>query len=803
MKLSFLIISFFVLFLNLSSISAQVFLINQGFDTVGSDGTPVPEGWTFTGIGGIYTSASGSGLNPPSLKMDATNDVVMTPEFANPDQLSFWIRGYSVDTLSSLLVEEYYSGEWHIIINMNHLPVSETIQTYILNSATTSVRFTYTKSAGNLALDDVQITSLESSSGTSDIIKKSGWSEPTNIDYKNYQADDIQNDGNSIEAAKFTLRDGGGISDDDILNTILTSISLNIENYNNIKRIALYDGDTEIGSEQNAAASVTFSGLAVTSLDNSTKDFSIRVSFNSTVSDHQNIKFTISSAVSDLSGSSLNSSNAGGSSTDNSGDNNKIEVIADRLNFTMDKPPATVTKNVNFNAEVKAVDLNNNLDLDMSNSVTLSVNSGSGLLSSTTGLIQNLASGIFSWSDVNYNTAEIFTITASSAGLASVTSENIICNASPVADHVVIAEIYGGGGNSGATFQNDYVILFNPTNADVSLSGYSLQYASSSGNFSSANKVDLNGSVISRQYFAIMLAGGANGDALPFTANITNTAVNVAAANGKIALVENQDVITNINDPDVIDFVGYGTGNEFEGIASAPSPGSSNTKSLRRKDDQGNSTYGLLGNGYDSENNNLDFYLESDLITNQPLSVELISFNAEINEGLVILHWKTASEINNFGFEVERSQHNSDWKTIGFVKGSGSSCILKEYTYSDNFLKYGQYTYRLKQVNTDGTFEYSEPIDVSIDKYLNLGIRNYPNPFNPRTKIILELPYSSKVRLTIFNIIGQVISTIVNESLDKGIYEWNFDGSNLPSGIYLYNLQAGEKSISNRMILMK
>ncbi|MFU8792789.1 MAG: InlB B-repeat-containing protein, partial [Acholeplasmataceae bacterium] len=147
---------------------------------------------------------------------------------------------------------------------------------------------------------------------------------------------------------------------------------------------------------------------------------------------------------------------------------------------------------------------------------------------------------------------------------------------------LMIYEVYGGGGNSGATYTHDYIVLYNGTSNTINLTGYSIQYTSATGT-SWTNRLNLNGSIESGNYYLIQLAsGGSNGIALP-TPNITGT-INMSATNGKVALVNSTTALTGSNpsnDPSVVDFVGFGTADGFEGSGPAVAP--SNSRSIRRK----------------------------------------------------------------------------------------------------------------------------------------------------------------------------------------------------------------------------
>jgi hypothetical protein len=187
--------------------------------------------------------------------------------------------------------------------------------------------------------------------------------------------------------------------------------------------------------------------------------------------------------------------------------------------------------------------------------------------------------------------------------------------------------------------------------------------------------------------------------------------------------------------------------------------------------------------------------------------VELVSFAANVNESNVTLNWSTATETNNSGFQVERS-NGSAYQVVGFVAGHGTTTEQQNYTFVDEGLATGKYTYRLKQVDFNGTFEYSNTIETEIlVKEYSLG-QNYPNPFNPSTKIKFNLAVDSKVSLKIFDVLGQEVATLINGQLAAGTQEVTFNASSLNSGVYFYRIDAsgidGQKYSSvKKMILTK
>ena len=202
-------------------------------------------------------------------------------------------------------------------------------------------------------------------------------------------------------------------------------------------------------------------------------------------------------------------------------------------------------------------------------------------------------------------------------------------------------------------------------------------------------------------------------------------------------------------------------------------------------------------------------YSGNGTICNNSIPVELVSFNASVVNNKFELNWKTATELNNYGFEIERqvgSQQSSagNWDKIGFVEGSGNSTEPKDYSFTDSNPSGGnKFQYRLKQIDYDGKFEYSNIVEVNmvIDKF-DLS-QNYPNPFNPSTKISFSIPQSSNVMIKVFDILGNEIETLVNEENPSGSYEVIWSAEQLPSGVYFYQLKAGEFVEMKKMLLLK
>ena len=202
-----------------------------------------------------------------------------------------------------------------------------------------------------------------------------------------------------------------------------------------------------------------------------------------------------------------------------------------------------------------------------------------------------------------------------------------------------------------------------------------------------------------------------------------------------------------------------------------------------------------------------------------PFPVELISFTASAESDKIKLSWRTETEINNYGFEIERKNpalipiqrgDNDDWEKIGFVYGFGNSNSPNNYAYVDHRVFPGnQYKYRLKQIDNDGSFSYSNIIEAGLEILVDFELfQNYPNPFNPSTQIKFALPKKDHVRVTLYNLIGQRITILADDFYDAGIHEIQFDASaiknGLSSGVYFYQMEvAGECKSVRKMLLAK
>ena len=235
----------------------------------------------------------------------------------------------------------------------------------------------------------------------------------------------------------------------------------------------------------------------------------------------------------------------------------------------------------------------------------------------------------------------------------------------------------------------------------------------------------------------------------------------------------------------------------------------------------------VLARVHGSESGVLDFYngfgkvLPQNIITN-PLPVELTSFTAKVFGSSILLNWQTSTEINNYGFEVERNtlinplsrretEGSGVWQKIGFVIGNGNSNSPKSYSFADDKVSSGEYSYRLKQIDNDGQFKYSDIVSAFYSLTDFQLFQNYPNPFNPSTTISWQAPVDGIVSIKIYDILGNKIAELINEFKPAGRQEIKLEtasvNNGLTSGVYIYQIEIRNNELlytmSNKMILLK
>ena len=197
---------------------------------------------------------------------------------------------------------------------------------------------------------------------------------------------------------------------------------------------------------------------------------------------------------------------------------------------------------------------------------------------------------------------------------------------------------------------------------------------------------------------------------------------------------------------------------------------------------------------------------------NGTLPVEMTNCSASANRLNATISWTTATETNNFGFDIERKPAGnqlmavSDWTKVGFVQGKGTSAKPTTYSFVDEGVTAGTYAYRVKQIDKSGSFTYSSEMTVNVGAAARAFTLsdNYPNPFNPTTNIEFTLPNDGHVTLKVYNVIGQEVATLFDGEAQAGKYiESKFDATRLSSGVYFARLQYGGKALLKKMLLLK
>jgi len=221
------------------------------------------------------------------------------------------------------------------------------------------------------------------------------------------------------------------------------------------------------------------------------------------------------------------------------------------------------------------------------------------------------------------------------------------------------------------------------------------------------------------------------------------------------------------------------------------------------------SGYGTLfrscwGSGYTANSGSQGNFTIARITADDPVPVELTSFTASVSGNNVLLQWTTATELNNYGFEVERKTENSSYEVVGFVTGSGSTTEPRSYIYTDVKVPDGKYLYRLRQMDFNGTFSFSYEVEVEVNSPAVYALdQNYPNPFNPSTTINFSIAEASVVKIAVYNLLGQEVAVLINEFKEAGPHTITFDASELTSGAYFYTIETPQFKQTRKMLLAK
>ncbi len=385
-----------------------------------------------------------------------------------------------------------------------------------------------------------------------------------------------------------------------------------------------------------------------------------------------------------------------------------------------------------------------------------------------------------------------------------------------------INQIYGGGGMDALGYKYDFVELINTSNAPVAYTNVYIFVGFYNGTH--YNVTVPNVDVVSKGYFLIRFDGtpsntGADLTNQDFDAGTIplpggNTGDNAVGVVMLYSVNPNNPSSCNVT-AGLLDKVSYGGfiwSNCYEGTPSFLY--TDGTHSLQRKV--------VDGNAQDTDNNQDDFERVAPNPRNtesQPLPVQLVSMTAFFtSDRSVQISWRTASEIDNFGFIVERRNGNTtEFAELpgSFKQGHGTTLESHEYSFTDaNVVAGVEYQYRIKQIDLNGDVHYSEifnavenPTAVAehtgIAKEFTLQ-QNYPNPFNPSTMIAFTVKESGTATLSVYNTLGQKVSELFNEHAQAGVrYTLRFDAASLSTGLYLAKLESGGQMATMKMTLVK
>ena len=374
----------------------------------------------------------------------------------------------------------------------------------------------------------------------------------------------------------------------------------------------------------------------------------------------------------------------------------------------------------------------------------------------------------------------------------TVPSASATTDAGPSIPNLVISEIMQNPSDV-ADDKGEWFEIYNAESDDVNIDGYIIK-----DNGSESHTINNGGSLIIPAGGFIVL--GINND------NATNGGLTVDYQYNGFSLGNGDDevILVYSDGTTIIDKVEYDNGSTFPD----PSGASMVLKDLTADNNVGSNwtTSTQREGSYDGSGS--DKGSPGALGSDAVLPVELQSFVAKTNGNSVVLNWQTTTEVNNYGFEIQRSTEKATWNKIGFVEGNGTSNSPKEYSFTDVVSQSGKYSYRLKQIDIDGSYKYSNVVEVNVGspEKFELG-QNYPNPFNPTTTIEYSIPNvgasEQNVQLKIYDVLGRKVATLINQKQSPGNYKVKFDASKLNSGVYFYTLRTGDFVSTKKMIIMK
>ena len=620
-------------------------------------------------------------------------------------------------------------------------------------------------------IDDIEITGVLASSNSSDSdIIEAGFDEPDNIDYATYSATSGLTTGNAIKIGEFTIRDGGaGGSDTDSESTTLTAISFTVQNFSDFAALALFDGTTNVSEVTSVAAITSFTGLNLIASDDGTKSFNVYATFSSTVTDNDQVQLNVSSATADAGGSIFLAGNAGGASTDVTGDDNRIEVTATDLIFDQEPSDVNVNTAMSPSPTVLAVDGNVNTDVDFTNAVTLTTTgtfSGSATTSATP------SNGVATFSNLIFSVAGTgLTISGAAIGVNSTGNSSTFNVNSVIAIRINEIDAQNPGTDS-----DEFVELYDNGLGNSSLDGLILVLFNGSGDIS-YDCIDLDGlSTDANGYFVIGNVASADYSTGIPSSNWLQNGEDAVALYRTASCFSNGTSATATNLEDVIVY----------------DDGSSTDAGLE-------ATFGVstITNEGESVSAQRDPEFIGAFNTNSspspgaspPLPISLTSFTAQKINTATLIQWTTDTEINNDYMAVERSTDGRHFIEIGRVQGAGTTETPQHYQFIDEQPRTGLNYYRLLQVDFDGKFEYHQTIVVEFGEELTETIQVYPTNAKDKLQVLLPGNITKGATLQIIGVDGRIWS---QTSLQEKTIQIELSVIALPAGSYWLKVIDGQ-----------
>lgn len=775
----------FLMFIYKIIFPQDITLISEGFD----NGTIAPQNWVFYGLGGTYTSTGNFGTASPSLKFDGTGDYIETPNLTKPKQVSFWCKGQGTDANSYLTVFQLISGTYQKVADLKPIPTTSQTITYSLDTNATKVKFVYTKSAGNLAFDDVLITGVNPSSGgggtpvinmSKDKIFVFAYIGSSS-DIKNYQVSATDVSTNlTISAPTNIYLSLDGISN--WANTLqLTPTSGSIPNTtiyfkfsptikgNNTVYIQHSSGTTTKNLTCNVVAGDTSNPFKA--LKGNYKGKTLRYLLHNLIKNHTNIGYD------GLWNQFIYS---------DSKENGKVwDIYTDIPSGTPTYQFDFITKQCGtYTKEGDCYNREHSWPKSWFNDLAPAY-SDLHHIYPTDGYVNNRRA------DYVYSNVTNPTYTSS--------------NGSKLGTSI-------WSGFSGTAFEprNEFkgdlarTFFYMSTRYIYEDDGWASSEATSKAEilpwavslFLNWNSNDpVNQKEIVRNCAVKNVQNNWNPFILEpaFAREIWDTTTAPVVLNAES--INNSDIIVTfdryvdlISSQNVNNYYIEGIGNPYQAIRGYQ--GNPSKVLLKFNNLLPGNSYTLTINNITNLNGN-PIANNSQINTGSILPVDLLSFNAYQKDNLIIIKWITLAQLNVDKFIIQKSIDKINWYDITSIKAKGNTNSLDEYIYKDISQNSGTYYYRLKIIDFDGSYKLSNEIKVNFDFDFKFSSKIYPNPFNPNANIEFYLPQDALVDINVYDMLGSKIQSIcTNMNYKKGMNIILFNGNNLPSGNYIFEIKA-------------